>query len=340
MRQVISVHPLFDGTWPFVANHLHKLWPNSQLIRLEASETRKIEHIIPYPQTVTHLISLMAPVDATGLESFTSLKEAVIYTDPYGGQVSQECLNLLQDKKVKIYKHSSEGYWGQSVAEFALALTLNALRQIPQGYHRMMSSLDPWNYEPEEGVGQAEKRGIQYCDTPHFTSGTLEGKRVRIVGAGNIGSRYASFAHFMAADVSIWDPYATEPNFHRSGARREHHLERLIKDADIFAPMLPLTENTTGLITAKHLQGLPKGCLVVLATRANICDFAAIKERVLKDELSLAADVFDSEPVALDSPLLGRHNVIHTPHMAGRTKEANFSYAQMLIDLFLPNQKT
>jgi phosphoglycerate dehydrogenase-like enzyme len=223
------------------------------------------------------------------------------------------------------------------VAEFALALTLCALRQIPQGYHHLMTSLDPWNYEPEDGIGKPEQRGVQYGDTPYFTSGTLEGKRVRIVGAGNIGSRYANFAHFLGADVSIWDPYASEPSFHRSGARRELHLERLLEDAEIFAPMLPLTENTQGLITREHINLLPKGCLVVLVTRANICDFAALRERVLKDELSLAADVFDVEPVALDNPLIGRHNVIHTPHMAGRTKEANFRYAQMLIDMFLPH---
>ena len=200
----------------------------------------------------------------------------------------------------------------------------------------MMTSLKPWNYEPEGGIGQPEKRGIQYCDTLHFTSGTLEGKRVRIVGAGNIGSRYASFAHFMGAEVAVWDPYATEPSFHRSGARREYHLEKLLEDAEIFAPMLPLTESTRGLIPKEHIQRLPKGCLVVLATRANICDFATIRQRVLSDELSLAADVFDTEPLELSDPLLGRHNVVHTPHMAGRTKEANFQFAQMLINFFQP----
>jgi phosphoglycerate dehydrogenase-like enzyme len=336
MRQVIIVHPEFEASWPFVANHLHRLWPNSELIRLEPSETRTLEHLVSNPASVTQLISLMVPVTASGLEGFTSLKEAVIYTSPYGQQVSEDCLNLLAKNNVSVYKHASEGYWGQSVAEFALALTLCALRQLPQGYHSMMHSLEPWNYQPKNGIGKPEQRGVQYCDTPNFTSGTLEGKRVRVVGAGNIGSRYASFAHFMGADVSIWDPYATEPGFHRSGARREYHLKKLFEDAEIFAPMLPLTENTRGLITHEHIQQLPKGCLVVLATRANICDVTSIRERVLKNELSLAADVFDIEPLPLADPLIGRSNVIHTPHMAGRTKNANLAYAQMLIDLFQP----
>jgi phosphoglycerate dehydrogenase-like enzyme len=219
-----------------------------------------------------------------------------------------------------------------------LALTLCALRRIPQGYHGMMTSLGLWNYEPAHGIGEASKRGVQYCDDARFSSGTLEGKRVRIVGAGNIGSRFASFCHFMGADVASWDPYASEPSFHRAGSRRMRYLEQLLEDAEIFAPMLPLTPTTQGIITAKHIETLPKGCLVVLVTRALICDFVALKERVLHDELSLAADVFDIEPLSLDDPLLGRHNVVHTPHMAGRTKEANFNFARALSEMFRPHE--
>jgi phosphoglycerate dehydrogenase-like enzyme len=336
VKSVIVVHPLFDGTWPFVANHLQQLWQESEFIRLEVTETRTLEYLVSNPETVTRVISLMAPLSATGLEAFTSLKEAVFYTDPYGGQPSEDCLEVLKRNNVRLYKHDSEGYWGQSVAEFALALTLCALRKIPQGYKAMLTSLEPWNYDPPDGIGQPEQRGVQYCDDGRFSTGTLQGKRVRIVGAGNIGSRFASFANFMGADVATWDPYATEPRFHRAGSRRVKHLEHLFEDADIFAPMLPLTASTRGLITAKHIRALPKGCLVVLVTRAMICDFATLKARVLHDELSLAADVFDIEPVALNDPLLGRHNVVHTPHMAGRTKEANLSFANSLIEMFVP----
>ncbi len=337
-KNVIVVHPRFEGSWPFVADYLAKHWQaaETQLIRLDKYEERSIEQLIPHPETVERLISLMATVSLEGVKVLDKLKEAVIYTDPYGKQASEECLSVLKENKVKLYKHDSEGYWGQSVAEFALGLTLSALRQIPQGYKSMMTSLKPWDYDPEDGMGQAGKRGVQFCDSTDFTSGTLEGKRVRIVGAGNIASRFASFAHFMGADVAAWDPYAPEASFHRSGSRRVRYLEQLLDDAEIFLPMLPLIETTRGLIKAEHIKRLPKGCLVVLVTRALITDFATIKERVLKDELSLAADVFDVEPVPLDDPLLGRQNVIHTPHMAGRTKEANYRYAEMLLAFFQP----
>ena len=62
--------------------------------------------------------------------------------------------------------------------------------------------------------------GINLAMTQNFTSGTIAGKRVRIIGAGNISSRYASFVNMLGADVAVWDPYASEPCFHRAGLGR------------------------------------------------------------------------------------------------------------------------
>jgi phosphoglycerate dehydrogenase-like enzyme len=109
-----------------------------------------------------------------------------------------------------------------------------------------------------------------------------------------------------------------------------------VQDAEILAPMVPLTDSTRGLVKAEHIEALPKGCLVVLVTRARICDTATLRRRVLAEELSLAADVWDVEPLPLDDPLLGRPNVVHTPHNAGRTIDANRAWAAKLAEQFLP----
>ncbi len=225
------------------------------------------------------------------------------------------------------------------LALFGLALTLCGLRRIPQSHHEIISSHQAWQHSPPDGIGRPSSRGIQFSDDARFANGTVQGKRVRVVGAGNIASRYASFCSMMGADVAAWDPFASEPCFHRAGARREYFLERLVQDAEIFAPMLPLNNSTLGIVSAAHIEALPVGCLVVLVTRAEICDTAALRARVLHDELSLAADVFDIEPLPLDDPLLGRHNVVHTPHSAGRTMHANHSYAQALLDQFEPVER-
>jgi phosphoglycerate dehydrogenase-like enzyme len=263
--------------------------------------------------------------------SVSEAAEAVI-----GAPLPEGAADELAARGGRLIRHGSEGYWGQSVSEFALGLTIGALRRIPQTHHDILTSQEAWQYKPADGVSAPGKRGQQFGDDPQFVNGTVEGKRVRIVGAGNIASRYASFCRMLGADVAAWDPFASEPCFHRAGSRRERHLDRLVEDADIFAPMVPLTDSTRGIVTAAHIDALPKGALAVIVTRAHVVDTEALRRRVLADELALAADVFDVEPLPLDDPLLGRSNVVHTPHNAGRTIDANRRWAEMLAEQFDP----
>lgn len=337
MASLIVVHPDFERTWPFAADHLRALWEAQDtvgFIRLEPHDHRPLAQVVPEPSGVTRLVALGVRLTEACLERLPALREAAV-EGSYGTLLHHTMIETLKAHGITFYTQPTEGFWGQSVAEFALALTLCGLRRIPQLHHAILSSQEPWSYEPPGGIGQPGARGGQFGDDPRFTNGTIAGKRVRIIGAGNIASRYASFTSMLGADVAAWDPYAPEPAFHRAGARKEWRIERLIQDAEIFAPMLPLTEQTRGIITAEHIQALPQGCLVVLATRAGIVDMPALRQRVLADQLALAADVFDSEPLPLNDPLLGRDNVVHTPHNAGRTRHANERWAEKLVEQFL-----
>ena len=338
MSSAIVVHPRFDGNWPWAADHFARLWKTQgplEFRRLSPDDPRTVSQALDAPERVTRLAALGVPVTPEDLDRMTGLREATFDMAFRGGE-GEACRRLLSERGVHVYTQPTEGYWGSSVAEFGLALTLCGLRRIPQLHRQMIADLSPWDYGPADGVGRPGARGHQFGDDPRYTSGTVEGKRVRIVGMGNIASRYASTVRHMGADVAAWDPFAGEPGFHRSGARKEWHLDRLVRDAEIFAPMLPLTDGTRGIVTRAHIEALPKGCLVVLVTRAGICDMAAVRERALADEIALAADVFDVEPLPLDDPLLGRPNVVHTPHNAGRTRRANELWAEKLAEQFLP----
>ncbi|MCC7262823.1 MAG: hydroxyacid dehydrogenase [Candidatus Latescibacteria bacterium] len=338
MSSLIAVHPDFDRIWPFAADHFRALWQQQgevEFVRVGDGDQRSLRQLVSQPERIQRLACLGVRVELECLQACASLREAT-FQGGYSGSLSQECRDHLDKAGVRVYHHPSEGFWGQTVAEYGLALTLCGLRRIPQLHHQILSSLEPWDYEPPGGLGRPGARGQQFGDDPRFTSGTLAGKRVRVVGAGNIASRYASFAHFLGAEVAAWDPFASEPCFHRTGARREWHLDRLVEDAEIFAPMVPLTDSTRDLVKARHIEALPKGCLVVLVTRARICDTETLRRRVLADELSLAADVWDVEPLPLDDPLLGRPNVVHTPHNAGRSIDANHAWAAKLAEQFLP----
>lgn len=334
MNSAIVVHPDFDHAWPWAADRMREIWRQQgpvQFVRVSYGQKPPVHTVLKDCGQICRLVSFGVPFTDESLSAMAGLKEIAAHL-PQDNPLSQR----LSEAGIRLIWQKGEGFWGQSVSEFALALTLCGLRRIPQTHHSVIADLRDWHYSQPDGQGRPGQRGIQFGDDPRFSNGTIEGNRVRIVGAGNIGSRYASFCHFLGADVAIWDPLASDPCFHRTGARREYFLERLVRDADIFAPMLPLTPQTKGLVKGEHIRALPKGCLVVMVTRAGICDCEILYERVLNDEIALAADVFDREPLAIGHPLLGRHNVVHTPHNAGRTKEANWCFAQMLADQFSP----
>lgn len=341
MHSAILVHPRFEAVWPWTADHARGIWDQQgtvEFLRVDNEETRPVTQLLTTAAKVERLLVLGYNLTVEDAERLPGLREFSWIEGGYGLDENRQAavLATLRERGVRLIRHHSEGYWGQSVAEFGFALTLCGLRRIPQLHRETITNPQAWYYNPPEGVGRPASRGQQFGDDDRFTNGTLEGKRVRIVGVGNIASRYASFCHFFGANVAAWDPFANEPCFHRSGARREHFLERLVRDAEIFAPMVPLTDRTRGLITVAHIDALPRGTLVVLVTRADICDMAALRRRVLAGELSLAADVFDVEPLPPNDPLLGHPNVVHTPHNAGRTKQANERWVDMLLAQYAP----
>ncbi|NRA38663.1 MAG: hydroxyacid dehydrogenase [Planctomycetes bacterium] len=336
-NSAIIVHEMFERTWSWTADHWNRQWQKLYQIehvfftRIEG-EHESLAQLIDNPASVERLVVLGHQLILADMQAFSGLKELSYQSGPWRDD-DEDIANYCAEHNITWMKHRSEGFWGQSVAEFGFALTLCGLRRIPQTHSNITDNLDDWNYSAEKGA--AEIRCGQFGDDARFTSGTLAGKRVRIVGAGNIASRYADWCSMFGADVAVWDPFASEPCFHRSYARRVHHLDQLMGDAEIFAPMLPLMKETEGIVTADMIRSLPQGCLVVNVTRAKICDTEVLYQRVLADELALAADVFDVEPVPLDSRLLGRHNVVHTPHNAGRTRQSNEAWADALIDQFI-----
>jgi phosphoglycerate dehydrogenase-like enzyme len=330
MTRLIVVGPLFEDVWPLAADHLRELWADRgpvELRRLDETPDRLLD-VLDDASEVTELAALGVPVTNECADRLTALESAFVMTDSMYA-VDADAHERLGERGVAVHDHTNEGFWAQSVAEFGLGLTIDALRKIPQKHTAMIESYDPWDLDKLDNEVPGAN-GHQFADDPNFTNGTVAGTRVRVVGVGNIGSTYADAVDSLGADVTAYDPYADEPCFHRSGADRVWSLEALVKDAEVFAPTVPLTDATKGLIMDEHIQALPEGCIVVLITRAGVIDMDAIRERVLADEIALAADVWDEEPLPLDDPLLNRHNVVHTPHIAGRTRDANEAWAEHL----------
>lgn len=244
-------------------------------------------------------------------------------------RLDAESAAAWQARGVVVAQPRNEGFWGQSVAEFALGLTIAALRRIPQSHAGVRAGDGAWwDYAPRPG----SVRCGQFGDDERFVNGTIHGKRIGVIGLGNIGARYASWCAMLGAEVQGWDAAAPDPCFHRSGCRRRHRLEDLVAECDILAPMVPLRDGTRGLVRADLIDRLPAGALVVLVTRAEVVDVPALRRRVEAGSLALAADVFDREPLPADDPLTALPQVVLTPHNAGRTRDASRSLVADVLD--------
>lgn len=335
MGRYLVVHPDFETVWTYGPSYLDEHWTDHEYVRLAPGDERCLCEVLDEPADVTQLVALGVPVSESCLSELANLEEAAVAADAYDADAAVH--EALAERGVTTHWHGSGGtggFWGESVAEHGVGLTLASLRRIPQKRRAMTESLDVWDRE-SWAAGPADFPGVQTTDDePFYTHGTVAGKRVRAAGVGNIGSRYLDYLGAMGADVAAHDPYAPGAAFHRIGATRVHRLDDLLGDADVFAPLLPPTDETEGIVDRERVEALPAGCLLVLLTRASVVDMDAVRERVLADELALAADVFDEEPLPPDDPLLGRDNVVHTPHVAGRTAHSNEQWARMLLARF------
>jgi len=150
----------------------------------------------------------------------------------------------------------------------------------------------------------------------------LAGKTVAVLGMGAIGRLVAARVQ-AAYDVAVttWRP-RRRPDV-PAGVRVVGSLEELLAGCDALVVTLPLTDETTAMIGEHELSLLKPSAVVVNVSRGGIVDETALAARIAAGRLGGAAvDVFATEPVPADNPLLGLPNVFATPHCAGIATEA------------------
>ena len=191
----------------------------------------------------------------------------------------------------------------RSVAEMVLGQAILLLRRIPEKNDRVHHGF--WDKTAE---GAYEARG----------------KTLGIIGYGNIGSQVGTLAEAVGMRVVFHDIEAKLP---LGNARACTTLKQLLAQSDVVTLHVPGGRGTRNIIDAEALAAMPKGAILINASRGTVVDIDALREALKSGHLSGAAiDVFPTEPKsvdeALDSPLLGMRNVILTPHIGGSTQES------------------
>lgn len=150
----------------------------------------------------------------------------------------------------------------------------------------------------------------------------IEGTVLGLIGFGNIPRLVAPKAKAFGMKVIAYDPFAKPDLFKQAGVEGVD-LDTLLKTSDYISVHAPLMPQTRGLVNADAFGKMKKGAYIVNTARGPLIDEAALIAALDSGHLGGAAlDVVAVEPLAKDSPLLGRDNVIITPHTAFYSIEA------------------
>ena len=150
----------------------------------------------------------------------------------------------------------------------------------------------------------------------------IEGTVLGLLGFGNIPRLVAPKAKAFGMKVIAFDPYAKPEVFKAAGVDGVD-LDTLLATSDYVSVHAPHTPQTRGMVNAEAFAKMKKGAYIVNTARGPLIDEPALIAALDSGQVGGAAlDVLAVEPLAKDSPLLGRDNVIITPHTAFYSIEA------------------
>jgi D-3-phosphoglycerate dehydrogenase / 2-oxoglutarate reductase len=153
---------------------------------------------------------------------------------------------------------------------------------------------------------------------------------VGVIGCGRIGRAVAERLIPIAGEVLVHDPAIADVP---PGSVRISGLDELLARSDAVSLHVPLTAQTRGLLGRRELCLLPPGAIVVNVSRGGQIDETALADLLLSGQLGGAGlDVFETEPLPADSPLLRTPNTILSPHSAGYSDRSAWRLSAWTID--------
>lgn len=184
------------------------------------------------------------------------------------------------------------------VAEHALALMLSVARRIPQ----MTAAVRAGQWPGELGV-------------------SLAGRRLGVIGTGNIGRQLIRLAKAIGMETVAWSFHPNTDDAAMLGIRFVT-MGELLESSDVVSLHVRLSDQTRGMIGTAELARMKPGAILINTARGPIVQTDALVDALCRGHVFGAGiDVFDHEPMPADHPLLQCDNVAFTPHSADQTQE-------------------
>jgi D-3-phosphoglycerate dehydrogenase / 2-oxoglutarate reductase len=193
-----------------------------------------------------------------------------------------------------------------ATAEHTFSLMLALARHVPAAYMSMREGR--WDRKLYQGT-------------------ELRGKTLGIVGFGRVGRAVAARALAFQMNVVEYDPFVDAADAADLGVTSVT-LDELYAQSDFITLHTVITDETRGMINAESIAKMKKGIRIINAARGPLINdvdlAAALNDGVVA---GAALDVYSTEPPPADHPLIGNANVVHTPHLAASTDDAQVAVA-------------
>ena len=313
-----------------------------------------VQFVVGKQVDANRLASLRAAFPGAVFEPFDDHPEAMREADAFLGRIPAEAF-LLADERLRwihsmgagietiiaipgvveseIVITNTRGAHAPFVAEHAFAMLLSLVRALPA-----------FAQEQRDHVFAQEQRDhVFHQFGRHIPTGTLYGKRMLIVGMGNIGMAIARRA--LAFEMTVVGLVRGDPGHlgeEMSLLPIDEHLDNELRSADVLVIAVPYTTETDNLVDARRIVLLPDGAIVIGISRGRIIDEDALAARLRDGTLAGAGlDVFAQEPLPPDHHLWDTPNLIITPHAAPNsplTKDREFEITLENVRRFIEGE--
>lgn len=162
---------------------------------------------------------------------------------------------------------------------------------------------------------------------------SLNGKKVGIIGGGNIGRQVARRVQAFGAEARYYDVFRLAPETEKQFDLTFVPLDDLLADSDVVTLHVPLLDNNHHMLNAEKIALMKRNAILINTARGGLVDDKALLTAIDEGRLMGAGlDCVEDDPLPAGHPLLDHPNIVITPHVGGNTSDLGTVMVPMISD--------
>jgi lactate dehydrogenase-like 2-hydroxyacid dehydrogenase len=225
-------------------------------------------------------------------------------------------VDLVYAKEKKIEVKNVAGYSTSSVVQVSFAMIFHFVQKLD--YYKKYVDEQNWQ----------KSKIFTHIDKPFFE---LDGKKVGIIGLGDIGRNFAKKAKAFDCEVLYFSTSGKNSN----SEYKRVELDELLNTCDIISIHCPLNADTKDLLNYENMKNIKTGAILLNLGRGGIINEADLAKIIDEKEIYCGIDVVSVEPILEDNPLLkvkNKHQLLLTPHIGWASVEARTRLVEMVAN--------